>query len=120
MVSMRAFIASLVVLAFAVTGTANCALAQPAAIPAENAAMPAAHPPCHEPAGETVPPDHAAVHGEDDCTGGAACIDCALAAGLTADMDPVSGFALQGAPRLFVVKTARTGLFAHDPPPPRA
>lgn len=125
MLPMRALIASLVMLAFAVTGTANCALAQSGgeltgAGVAESAGSARELPPCHEPAGETAHGGHVSLHSDDDCTGGAACIDCALASGLSVDTVFLEGLALHGAPQPFIVKTARTGLFAHDPPPPRA
>jgi hypothetical protein len=119
--SMRALIASLVILAFAITGSANCALAQghEGVRTAASQAAPASVPPCHEPAADAAQAGHGALHIDDDCSGGAACVDCALAAGLSVDPAFLGGLALQGAPQLFTVKTARTGLFTHDPPPPR-
>ncbi|MCC5980792.1 MAG: hypothetical protein JJU26_03630 [Oceanicaulis sp.] len=121
---MRALLTSLVMLAFAVTGTANCALAQSGAGAGEADAQAHAYahlPPCHWPAGfDPEAGQPAEATDEAACQGGAACVDCALGIGLTADMVPVAGTALHGAPRLFAVKTALSLAPAHDPPPPRA
>ncbi|MFC4726026.1 hypothetical protein AB6B38_11215 [Glycocaulis abyssi] len=118
---MRALLASFVMLGLAVTGSANCALAMPVVEAAETAshASPAGHSPCHEPAPVSHDNLHPALHGDEACQGGAACIDCALAAGLSVDASFVDGVALHGAPRLFAVKTALPVIAAHDPPPPR-
>ncbi|WP_429912662.1 hypothetical protein [Glycocaulis sp.] len=118
---MRALLASFVMLGLAVTGSANCALAMPVVETAETAshAAPAAHPPCHEPALVSDSSQHPALHGDEDCLGGAACIDCALASGLSVEAAFLDGVALHGAPRLFAVKTALSSAPAHDPPPPR-
>ncbi|WP_439632556.1 hypothetical protein [Glycocaulis sp.] len=118
---MRALLASLVMLGLAVTGSANCALAMPVVEAAETAshAAPASHPPCHEPAPVSHDDLHPALHGDEACQGGAACIDCALASGLSVDAAFLDGVALHGAPRLFAVKTVLSSAPAHDPPPPR-
>lgn len=119
---MRALVAALIMLGLAVTGSANCALAMPVVEAAETVShvSPAGHPACHEPS--PVSPDslHPALHGDEACQGGAACIDCALASGLSVDAAFLDGMALHGAPRLFAVKTALSRALAHDPPPPRA
>lgn len=119
---MRALIASLVMLAFAVTGTANCALAQSGSGGSEAQEHAYAHlPPCHWPAGFDPEAEQPAEMADDAaCQGGAACVDCALGIGLAADIAPLAGTLLHGAPDLFAVKLALTGPSAHDPPPPRA
>lgn len=119
---MRALLASLVMLAFAVTGTANCALAQsgPGEVGAQEHAY--AHlPPCHWPTGFDPEAEQAVGAAEDAaCQSGAACVDCALGIGLATDTVPLAGTLLHGAPHLFAVKLALAGPSAHDPPPPRA
>ena len=118
---MRALVAALIMLGLAVTGSANCALAMPVVEAAETAShtSPAVHPPCHESAPVSHDNLHPALHGDEDCLGGAACIDCALASGLSVDAVFLDGMALHGAPRLFAVKTVLSSAPAHDPPPPR-
>lgn len=121
---MRALLASLAMLALAVTGTANCGVAQGSegSGAMEAGAHAYAHlPPCHWPAGFDPEAEQAVDVAQDaDCQGGAACVECALGIGLMADMAPLGGTPLHGAPHLFAVKLAIAGPSAHDPPPPRA
>ncbi|MGP1276065.1 MAG: hypothetical protein ACQRW7_11665 [Caulobacterales bacterium] len=118
---MRTLIASLVLIALAVTGSANCALAQGVDMPASSHAAGAGHqPPCHEAMTHSSGVEsQSLLHGDHDCFGGAACLDCALAAGLAVIGPAPAAMAMGGTPHGFIVISAPDGVTAHDPPPPR-